>query len=65
MRTKDHFYIGKLHLIKLFAEAKICEDYVTARIQQDILKFQVPVDDAELQKKGRQKGSETRRGRKF
>lgn len=52
MRTKDHFNIGKkTHLIKLFAEAKVCEDYVTARIQQDILKLQVPVDDAELQTK--------------
>lgn len=47
--------VGKLHLIKLLAEAKVGENDVTARIQENILKFQVPIDDAELQKKGGQK----------
>jgi len=40
-----------LYLIKFFAEAKVCENYVTAWIQQNVLKLQVPVDDPELQKK--------------
>lgn len=65
MRTKDDFYTGKSHLIKLFAEAKVCEHDVTARIQEDVLKFQVPIDDAELQDKGRPKETKRKHRRKF
>lgn len=51
VKMQDQFHKGKRHLIKLFAEAKVCKHNVTARIQEDILKFQVPIDNAELQEK--------------
>lgn len=49
--SEKQFKRGKRHLIKLFAEAKVREHNVTTRIQEDILKFQVPIHDAELQGK--------------
>lgn len=56
-----HICAGKLYLIKLFTEAEVRENYVAARIQQNILKFQVPIDDAELQEGNKAGRRNTRR----
>ena len=33
---------------KFFAESEICQDNVTVRVEQDVLQFDVPVNDAQL-----------------
>lgn len=38
-----------LYLIKFFTEAKVCENYMTTWVQQNILKFQVAIDNPKLQ----------------
>lgn len=53
--TRCGRYLGPIrnrdHLVKLFTQAKVCQNYVTAWIQENIFQFQVPIDNPELQMK--------------